>query len=270
MKLILYILALVSIAGAAGFSMQNIKKHEEQLTLTKEEKEKVRLLKKQVAKKTEERDSEESLRAAAKNKNNELISLIDVSKKPELMQLTDESSKLNSGLSELQERKEEITQAMLVLREDLQDEAVPLDGVEEYVTGLENKKKNLNKENKVLNDELAVFDGQVKQNNAVLTDFKAAQLKRRKNLGANKVSSLITAVDNEWGFVVIKPHADAVIKQESKLVVIRGNKHVGRLTINAIEGDAGRVLANIDYSSLSRGMRIRPGDRVILSKPLTQ
>ena len=46
--------------------------------------------------------------------------------------------------------------------------------------------------------------------------------------------------------------------------------HIGRLNINAIEGDAGRVLANIDFSSIVSGMRIRPGDRVILSEPLTQ
>jgi len=104
----------------------------------------------------------------------------------------------------------------------------------------------------------------------VIEDFKKAQIKRRKNLNANKISSLITAVDNEWGFVVVKPHEGAVIRPESKLVVIRGNKHIGRLNINAIENEAGRVLANIDYSSLVRGMRIRPGDRVILSEPLTQ
>ncbi len=119
-------------------------------------------------------------------------------------------------------------------------------------------------------DEIGIFSDSVKRNNAVLADFKEAQLKRRKSLNANKVSSLITAVDNEWGFVVVKPHSDAMIKQESKLLVIRGNKHIGRLTINAIEVEAGRVLANIDYSSMAPGMRIRPGDRVILSKANTQ
>ena len=77
-------------------------------------------------------------------------------------------------------------------------------------------------------------------------------------------------MDNEWGFVVLKPHADSMIRRESKLLVIRGNRHIGRLTINAIEVEAGRVLADIDYSSLAPGMRIRPGDRVIMSKSLTQ
>ncbi len=115
-----------------------------------------------------------------------------------------------------------------------------------------------------------MFTEAVEKNQATLSDFKQAQLRRRSNLNANGVSSLITAVDNEWGFVVVKPHADSKIKQDSKLLVIRGNRHIGRLSINAIEEEAGRVLANIDYSSIAPGMRIMPGDRVILSNPLTQ
>jgi len=98
--------------------------------------------------------------------------------------------------------------------------------------------------------------------------LNSAQETRRKNLTANGVSSLITSVDNDWGFVIVKPHTDALIKQDSQLIVVRGDKHVGRLSINAIE--EGRVLANINYGSLVSGMRIRPGDRVILGKVLTR
>jgi len=208
MKLVVYIIALLAIIGAAALSMLNINDHQEQLAL-------------------------------------------------------------DGDLEELLTKKEEINQAILEIERELVDINVPPSEIAGFVTDLENQKIDLNKRNVALNEEVAIFKGSVESNKSVIGDFKDAQIKRRKNLNANKVSSLITAVDNEWGFVVVKPHEGAQIRPESKLVVIRGNKHIGRLNINAIEGE-GRVLANIDYRSLVPGMKIRPGDRVILNEPLTQ
>ncbi|MGJ8657483.1 MAG: hypothetical protein ACSHX6_13625 [Akkermansiaceae bacterium] len=269
MKLILYILALVSIGGAAALSMMNIDKHEEQLALTKTEEGKVRTKKKQVADKETELQDEQGLRDEAKDQNNSLIAEKGI-KQNDVKANTKLSASFDDDLEELVSKKDEVQRAMDEIKKALDGENIPLDEVEQFVTGLENRKKDLNKTNVALQQEVSIFSTAVDENKAVLSDFSDAQAKRRKNLAANKVSSLITAVDNEWGFVVVKPHSDAVIKQESKLVVIRGNRHIGRLTINAIEDEGGRVLANIDYSSLASGMRIRPGDRVILNKPLTK
>ncbi len=269
MKLILYILALVSIGGAAALSMMNIEKHEEQLSLTNTKAAEVKSKRLQVTKKEKELQSEEDLRAEAKKQNNGLIADKDI-KDTEVKDNQKLSASFDDDLEELVAKKDEVQKAIAEIEKELEGEKVALDEVEQYVTDLENKKKDLNKTNVALQEEVSIFSGAVKQNKSVLSDFRDAQTKRRKNLAANRVSSLITAVDNEWGFVVVKPHSDAIIKQESKLVVIRGNKHIGRLTINAIEGEGGRVLANIDYSSLAPGMRIRPGDRVMLSKSLTK
>ncbi len=78
MKLILYILALVSICGAAALSMMNIEKHEEQLALTKAELIKVINKKKQVSTKEGELQDEETLRTQAKNQNNDLLADKDI------------------------------------------------------------------------------------------------------------------------------------------------------------------------------------------------
>ncbi len=269
MKLILYILALVSICGAAALSMMNIEKHEEQLALTKAELIKVINKKKQVSTKEGELQDEETLRTQAKNQNNDLLADKDI-KENDVKDNNKLSASFDDDLEELVGKKDKINAALAEIEKELKGEKVPLDKVEEFVTNLENTKKDLNKTNIALQEEVSIFSDAVKRNKGILTDFKESQLKRRKSLNANKVSSLITAVDNEWGFVVVKPHADAMIKQESNLLVIRGKRHIGRLTINAIEVEAGRVLANIDYSSMAPGMRIRPGDRVILSKANTQ
>lgn len=269
MKLITYILALVFIGGAAAFSMMNISKHEEQLKDTKELAAKVRSKKMSVSDREKKLQAEEATRDETKEQNFSLKADKGIKEK-DVRDNKKQSADFDDDLEELVSQKDEVQKALTEIEKALDGENIPLDEVEQYVTDLENKKKDLNKTNVALQQEMDVFSTAVTENNAVISDFKEAQIKRRKNLAANKVSSLITAVDNEWGFVVVKPHSDAVIKQESQLVVIRGSKHIGRLSINAIEDEGGRVLANIDYSSLASGMRIRPGDRVILSKPLTK
>lgn len=269
MKLILYILAIVSIGGAAYFSMQNIEKHEDQLAKTKKKHIDFKNKQIDVAKKEQQFRDEDALRQTESDTKNSLIADKGI-KDTDLKQNIKLSASFDEDLAELVAKKDQINQTLAEIKKELEGEAVELDGVEEFVTGLEDKKKDLNKTNVALQEEIVVFTESVNRNQATLADFKQAQLKRRKNLNSNGVSSLITAVDNEWGFVVVKPHADSLIKQDSKLLVIRGNRHIGRLTINAIEKEAGRVLANIDYSSIAPGMRIIPGDRVILSKPLTQ
>jgi len=269
MKLILYIVALVAIAGAAVFSMLNIGKHEEQLALTKTEEGKVRTMKNRVSDKEADLQDEVALRKEAQAQNHDLIASKELKQK-DVRDNRKQSASYDDELEGLVGQKDEIQKALDEIKKALNGENIPLDEVEEYVVGLENENKDLNTQNVALQEEVSIFSSAVESNKNVLSDFKEAQLKRRKNLASNKVSSLITAVDQEWGFVVVKPHADSIITEDSKLVVIRGSKHIGRLTINAIESDAGRVLANIDYSSIASGMRIRPGDRVILSEPLTK
>jgi hypothetical protein len=269
MKLILYILAILSIGGAAYYSMNNIEMHEEQLALTKKKFSEFKAKQKAVADKEVELQDEEAQRVAAKDTNNSLLADKDI-KENDVKDNTKLSASFDDDIAELVSQKDKIKAALDEIEKELEGEKVPLDQVEEFVVNLENKKKDLNKTNVGLQEEIGVFTEAVERNQATLTDFKKAQDKRRMNLNSNGISSLITAVDDEWGFVVVKPHADSLIKQDSKLLVIRGNRHIGRLSINAIEEEAGRVLANIDYSSIAPGMRIRPGDRVILSNPLTQ
>lgn len=269
MKLVVYIIALVAIIGAAAFSIQNINSHEEQLALTKEENRKVIAKRVDVEDRDKEREEEVALREEQENLKFDNQATRDQRVKDKKGQEV-LSKKFNNDLEELLTEKERINQVIVEIERELKGINVPLEEIEGFVTNLEDKKKDLTKNNIALTEEVAIFKGAVEGNKSVIQDFKSSQLKRRKNLNANKVSSLITAVDNEWGFVVVKPHEGAMIKQDSKLVVIRGNKHIGRLNINAIEGDAGRVLANIDFASIVSGMRIRPGDRVILSEPLTQ
>ena len=269
MKLVVYIIAILAIAGAAFLSKQNITSHEEQLTKTKEQNKKVIAKRVDVEDEDNERIAEVKLRDEQENINIENVETKRI-RETDVKNETKLSGSFDDELETLLTEKERINQVIVEIERELQGINVPLEEIESFVTSKEDEKKSLTKRDIALKEEVAIFKGSVEANKSVIENFKASQIKRRNNLNANRISSLITAVDSEWGFVVVKPHEGAIIKPESKLVVIRGNKHIGRLTINAIENEAGRVLANIDYSSLVRGMRIRPGDRVILSEPITQ
>jgi len=268
MKLVLYIIALVAIIGAAAVSMLNIDKHQEQLDLTKAENTKLISKKVDVEDRDEERITEEGLRDAQLTLKDENTTKKELRQKDERDQQK-LSANLKAQVEDLLKEKADINATIEGVKQALGGLGVPIEEIAGVVEERENEKKDLENANTALGEQVAIFKGSVEGNKTVISDFKNAQIKRRNNLNANKVSSLITAVDNEWGFVVVKPHEGSLIKPESKLIVIRGNKHIGRLSINAIEGE-GRVLANIDYSSLVRGMKIRPGDRVILSEPVTQ
>ena len=91
--------------------------------------------------------------------------------------------------------------------------------------------------------------------------------KRKKRIAGNKAEGRITATDHNWGFAVIDVPDNMPVGKTSKLIVKRGAAFIGKLSINAIEGK--RVIADIDYPSMSAGMVVQPGDAVILAKPVT-
>lgn len=267
MKTILYIIALVAIAGSGVFTYTNISKHELELAKTDAlEKDnavlrgEIKNLDGKIFAQTEEKNGEQS-------KKDELSGEIDLTK-GKIVNLNKQSDGLNGRLDGLKEEKSEIDSLIAKVEEEVGSAGTTIAEIPEYFEDIQEQKKQLTQSHNSLLAELDRVSTDVASKKSEVAALNSAQETRRKNLTANGVSSLITSVDNDWGFVIVKPHTDALIKQDSQLIVVRGDKHVGRLSINAIE--EGRVLANINYGSLVSGMRIRPGDRVILGKVLTR
>lgn len=266
MKVILYIIALVTLAAGAFFVQKNIELHQKQLELTNElEIDNGNISAKITAIEGQLREANEKQAATTKEKNGRSgdLEVKEVNKKD----LVRQSAGFDSQLTSLRDEQDEVDKVKERLQVIVEKENVPIEQVGQFIEDLEEDRKQLNKKHGELMAEVERYNGDVALNRTKISDFNSSQTKRRTSLKSNGVSSLITSVDNDWGFVVVKPHPDANISVDSKLIVVRGDRHVGRLSINAIEG--GRVLANIDYSSIVAGMRIRPGDRVILSKVRT-
>lgn len=85
---------------------------------------------------------------------------------------------------------------------------------------------------------------------------------RKQAFQRNALTARVVAVNNDWGFVVIDAGKSIGITEETKLLVTRGTRTVGKLSILSIEGN--RTVANILEDTLVAGMTPAPGDRVIL------
>lgn len=93
------------------------------------------------------------------------------------------------------------------------------------------------------------------------------QAKYRAKLARNGKEYMVTAVDPEWGFVVINAGEKAQLDPSALLLVTRGGKTVAKLRLTSIEKN--QSVADVVRNSLSPGMRVQPGDSVQLLTPVT-
>lgn len=96
----------------------------------------------------------------------------------------------------------------------------------------------------------------------VLDDIAVKIEARKKSFERNSMSFKVVAVNNDWGFVIIDGGEKEGITPDTKLLVIRGTRTVGKLSILAVQG--AKTIANVLTETLAPGMTPAPGDKVIL------
>lgn len=103
-----------------------------------------------------------------------------------------------------------------------------------------------------------------KAEEARLADAKA---KRDTRIRRNSMEAIITQVNQEWGFVLVGAGSNTGFTPQTKLLVERDGRMIGKIQPTSIEPT--QTIADIDFDSLGAGVRLQPGDRVILSEPAT-
>lgn len=84
------------------------------------------------------------------------------------------------------------------------------------------------------------------------------------NVRGNTFQATVTAVDNDWDFVILGAGEKSGLTADSKLLVVRGGRLVGKLSIYKLE--ANRTVADIVPGSVKAGSTLQRGDQVILEK----
>jgi len=140
-----------------------------------------------------------------------------------------------------------------------------IDAVVGHIESLENQRKE--KETEL--EEKTLIAGQLGQKaEAAVTRKESLQsrlTKTRNRIALNPVSGTVTAVQTDYGFVVInRGYNNSNIEEDSELIVSRGSKFVGRLKVASVEPN--QTICDIVPSSLKAGQRIHHGDRVDLKQ----
>jgi hypothetical protein len=83
-----------------------------------------------------------------------------------------------------------------------------------------------------------------------------------KRVEGNTFQATIVAVDNDWNFVVIGAGEKSGLTGESKLLIQRDGRLLGRLLISKLEPNT--AVADVEPGSLKNGVALQAGDQVIL------
>lgn len=90
-------------------------------------------------------------------------------------------------------------------------------------------------------------------------------IERKARINRNSMEAVVTAVDQDWGFLVIGAGSNSGFTPQTSLLVMRDGRLIGRVRPSSVEPT--QTIAEIDFKSVATGVRIQAGDRVMLTKP---
>jgi len=180
-----------------------------------------------------------------------------------------EAAKWRSDIAAQTEKLDKVKDLIESIKKAFEDIGgdLDLDQIPALVQKLEDDLKNANKKLEELQTYTEAADKRVASNDNQIQDLNTRIAKRATRIKGNSAQGRVTAVNHDWGFVTIEIPSNMPVKAEDKLMIKRGMTYIGNLNINALEGR--RIIADIDYKSMTPGMVVQPGDHVILAKPVT-
>lgn len=125
---------------------------------------------------------------------------------------------------------------------------------EKRMTELQAQVAELSQVKASLDDKLAAAESRVKS-------LVVAEQRRQAGLMAKGLSGEILAVNQAWNFVVLNLGDRQGVTANAEMIVMRRGAMVGRVKITSVEPS--QSIADIVPSSMSPGLVVQPGDRVI-------
>jgi hypothetical protein len=266
MKAILYVVAIVVACGAAFFSFSLSSKFAEL------EKDRIGTIdtNKQTTASAEAADSDIKKQRAVLAASNEKQALLEQSVsaansagsalKSDLVKLDGDLKSQGEEFAQLQIALEEVNKILADLGGDVTLDTLP-EKIKQIEDDLKAKQTSLEeKETLIASSEKALAS-----NRAELDRLGKRMIERSSRISKNSMEAVITAVNQDWGFLVIGAGSNSGFTPQTTLLVERDGRKIGRVRPSSIEPT--QTIAEIDLDSLSPGVRVQPGDRVILAEP---
>jgi hypothetical protein len=283
MKNIFYIVSLLVIAGAAWFSYDVNKKFQEEYTWIHEnytEKEgpnagqplgksllKINAdLAASIEDTRKELKSEQDQLAAAKKTVADREAEIEVAKANERT-LQRSISEKEATLEDQQVKLDELNKARVEIEKILGEEGVTLEELPNKIQEIRQRKKDLTDQFAKLEEDVDRAEKSLAKNQDELARLRKRKAERAARIARNTMEAVITGVNNDWGFVIVGAGSKDGFTPQTTVLVKRGGRVIARLKPTSIEPH--QTIFEIDYDSMAPGVRLSPGDRVLLSKPRT-
>lgn len=181
--------------------------------------------------------------------------------------LTNDISKVESDIKSQDEEFAQLNKALEEVNTILKDLGgdVTLDSLPEKIQQIEDDKKTKQASLEELEINIASAEKSLSGTRAELDRLAKRSVERSSRIGRNSMQAVVTAVNQEWGFLVIGAGSNSGFTPQTALLVERDGRKIGRVRPSSIEQT--QTIAEIDLESLAPGVRLQPGDRVILAEP---
>jgi len=265
-KAILYLLAILTIGGAAYFSYDHSVKFKTQQKTRLAAIAENKVVTADAEGTEKQLKDEQGVLKTVQNTREETKQSITALKSKEV-EFNRQVGELNTTIAEQNEELKALDKTLKEIQLILTElgEGINVGNIAEYFNKISDEKKALErtleeKETLVAGAEKRLADNKAEENR--LIDKK---MERNVRIQRNAMEAVITGVNQDWGFVVIGAGSNTGFTPQTSLLVKRDGRLIGRVRPSAIEPT--QTIADIDLESLAAGVRLQPGDRVILASP---
>ncbi len=270
-KAILYVVAFLIVGGAIYFTLEHTRKFEALQTVRLDKIKRNTIVSADADATETELGKEKKILAESKQKRTELTESISALKSTgaglerAVAELDGTLNEQKVEFNQLAKTMEEVNKILKDFSADMEGEEVTLDNLAEKMEAIGEDKKAREAKLEELGTLIGAAEKLLAKNRAELDRLVKRDVDRSARIGRNATVSVVTAVDHDWGFVVIGAGSNSGFSPQTSLIVQRDGHIVGRVNPSSIEPT--QTIAEIDFKTLAPGARIQPGDRVILAKP---
>jgi hypothetical protein len=266
MKAIFYVVALLVIGGGIYLTLEHSRKFEalqqDRLTTIKTNTD----VSANADVKEKELKDERAVLVISEQKREELKQSIDALKSSgatserDIAELDGTLKAQQLEFAELDKTMKEVGEILKGLGED-----ITLDNLPDKIQQIEDDKKARTAKLEELTTLGGAAEKLLENNRAELDRLMKRNIERNSRIGRNSMEAVITAVNQDWGFLVIGAGSNSGFTPQTSLIVQRDGRRIGRVRPSSIEPT--QTIAEIDFTSLATGVRLQAGDRVMLAKP---
>lgn len=266
-KKIFYMLSVLVTIAAAIFSFQNSKKLQAEIDLFAEEQTLKIGTEKVEEKKKEDLANTKKALGDAEQVNAELVQAMGNMRSREGA-LNKSKEKAQVEIEEHDAALAKLAEAKAVIDEALKGVNVAWPQVPAEIKRLQELRKKKGDDLDLLNEHIAKLTKEVADKEASNAREGDRLTKIRTKIARNAKVGAITSVNSTWGFVIVNLGTNnSNVTPQSKLLVTRDGRLVGRLTPNSVE--ASQTVCDLNARDINPGVRIQPGDQVTLADTST-